>query len=91
MRKGDREIYKKCKMDCFNCPFPDCKMSEAAPDLSGIEYEEKKTRAIWTPEKDKLIVDMRRQGKTYNEIAAALNTSYGCCRERFIKLTKEQK
>lgn len=30
---------ERCKMDCFNCPFPDCVLPYRIPDKAREKYE----------------------------------------------------
>ena len=34
-----RKNLERCKMDCFNCPFPDCILPYRIPDKARKKYE----------------------------------------------------
>ena len=81
VKASDREIYEKCKMDCFHCPFPDCMLSTNVIDGPSRNIG-------WTEEMDNRIMNGKRNGETFASIAKELQLLSATVRYRYLKLEK---
>lgn len=79
MSERARKNLERCKMDCFNCPFPDCVLPYDATDTPRKHIE-------WTPEIDKAIVEGKESGKSYAKLAEELEISMTSIRKRYLEL-----